>query len=55
MFRKFIERIINSTGREDALENVYYSPDGVDMAFQRGEITWRDHEALLALIEKLAE
>lgn len=54
MFKKFIERIVKSDNREDAIQNVFYGPDGIDMAFQRGKITWKEHQTLLALIEKMA-
>lgn len=54
MFKKFVERIVAAQGREDAIQNVFYGADGIDMAYQRGKITWNDHELLLALIEKLA-
>lgn len=54
MFKKFIERIIAAENREDAISNVFYGPDGIDMAYQREKITWKEHEMLLALIEKLA-
>lgn len=54
MFRKFVERIIAAKNREDAIENVFYGPDGIDMAYQREKISWKDHELLLDLIEKLA-
>ena len=54
MFKKFVQRIIDAKDREDAIQNVFYGPDGIDMAFQREKITWAEHEMLLALIEKMA-
>ena len=54
MFKKFIQRIIKAENREDAIQNVFYGKDGIDMAFQHEKITWKEHEMLLALIEKLA-
>lgn len=54
MFRKFVERIIAAKDKNDAIENVFYGPDGIDMAYQREKISWKDHELLLELIEKLA-
>lgn len=54
MFKKFIERIIAAENREDAIENVFYGPDGIDMAYQREKITWKEHQMLLALIDKMA-
>lgn len=53
MFKKFIQRIIESENREDALQNVFYGDDGIDMAFQREKITWKEHQMLLKLIEKM--
>lgn len=53
MFKKFIQRIIAAKNREDAIQNVLYAVDGVDLAYQRGKITWEEHELLFALVEKL--
>lgn len=55
MFKKFLERIINSTGREDAVKHVFYGKDGIDMAYQYEKITWKEHELLLGIINKMAE
>lgn len=54
MFKKFIERIIAAENREDAIQSVFYGADGIDMAYQHEKITWKEHEMLLALIEKMA-
>ena len=54
MFKKYIERIIAATDREDAIQNVFYGADGIDMAYQHEKITWKEHQTLLALIEKMA-
>ncbi len=54
MFKKFIQRIIESENREDAIQNVFYGDDGIDIAFQKGRLTWTEHQMLLALIERLA-
>ena len=54
MFKKFIERIIAAENREDAIQNVFYGEDGIDMAFQHEKISWKDHQMLLALIDKMA-
>lgn len=53
MFKKFIQRIIDAESREDAIQNVFYGLDGIDRAYQQGKITWKEHEMLLQLIEKL--
>ena len=54
MFKKFIQRIIESENKEDAVQNVFYGKDGIDMAFQHEKISWNEHQMLLALIEKIA-
>lgn len=54
MFKKFIQRIIEAENREDAINNVFYGADGIDIAYQHEKITWKEHEMLLALIEKMA-
>lgn len=54
MFKKFIQRIIEAENKEAALQNVFYGSDGIDLAYQRDKITWKEHEMLLALIEKMA-
>ena len=54
MFKKFIQRIIEAKDREDAIKNVFYGEDGIDMAYQHEKITWKEHQMLLHLIEKMA-
>lgn len=54
MFKKFIQRIIEAENREDAMQNVFYGNDGIDIAFQREKISWKEHRMLLAIIEKMA-
>ena len=54
MFKKFLERIIESKDKQDAIDNVFYGTEGIDMAYQNERITWKEHEMLLALIEKMA-
>ena len=64
MFKKFNQKIIESNNKEDAIQNVFYGTKhddngkiteyGIDIAFQHGKITWKEHEMLLALIEKMA-
>ena len=64
MFKKFIQRIIDAADREDAIQNVFYGTVrdedgkiiqyGIDIAYQHEKITWKEHEMLLALIEKMA-
>lgn len=64
MFKKFIERIIAAKDRDDAINNVFYGTKfdengkiveyGIDIAYQHDKITWKEHELLLAFIEKMA-
>lgn len=65
MFRKFLERIIAAEGREDAINNIFYGGIeydendeivniGIDLAYQWELLSWKDHEMLLAIIEKMA-
>lgn len=54
MFKRFIQRIIEAKDQQDAIQNVFYGADGIDMAYQREKITWKEHQMLLALIEKMA-
>lgn len=54
MFKKFIQRIIEAENREDAIQNVFYGSDGIDMAYQKEKISFKEHQMLLALIEKMA-
>ena len=54
MFKKLIQRIIDAENREDAIQNVFYGSDGIDLAYQREKITYKEHQMLLSLIEKMA-
>ena len=54
MFKKFVQRIIDSVDKEDAIQNVFYGENGIDMAFQKEKISWEEHQMLLNLINKMA-
>lgn len=64
MFRKFLERIIAAKDKEDAVQNIFYGTKfdedgnvteyGIDIAYQHEKISWKEHQMLLALIEKMA-
>ena len=54
MFKKFIQRIIEAENKEDAIQHIFYGADGIDMAYQHEKITWKEHEMLLKIIEKMA-
>lgn len=54
MFKKFVQRIIESKNKEDAYNNVFCGSDGIDIAFQNGKISWKEHQMLLGIINKMA-
>ena len=54
MFKKFIQRIIEAENQKDAWENVFYGENGIDMAFQKEKINWKEYEMLSDLIGKMA-
>lgn len=54
MFKKFVARIIEAENRQDAIDKVFYGKEGIDIAFQKEKISWKEHQKLLALIEKMA-
>lgn len=54
MFKKFLQKIINSENKEAAINNVFYGENGIDMAFQKEKISWNEHQMLLAIIKKMA-
>ena len=54
MFKKFLQRIIDAKNQEDAIANVFYGATGIDAAYQNGKITWKEHQMLLNLINKMA-
>lgn len=54
MFKKFVEKIITARNQEDAWNDVFYGENGIDMAYQNGKITWKEHEILFHLISKMA-
>ena len=64
MFKKFIQRIIEANDREDAIQNVFYGTIfdengkivqyGIERAFDKEKITYKEFEMLSKLIDKLA-
>ena len=57
MFKKFLQRIIDAENKQDAIDNVFYSSngmEGIDVAYQHDKITYKEHQMLLAIIEKMA-
>lgn len=53
-FKKFVAMIAEAPDKETAIQTIFYGWDGIDMAYQRGFITYNDSELLLRLIEKMA-
>ena len=52
MFKKFVAELVAAKSADEA-EWVFYKADGIDMAFQKEKITWKEHQLLLALVDKL--
>ena len=55
LFKSFLKRIVEARFYQTAIEDVFYGEDGIDMAFQRGEISWEDHQLLLEVIGLMYE
>lgn len=54
MFKKLLDRMLAANTSEE-INNVLYAPDGVDMQYQHGNITWADHERLYTLAARLQQ
>ena len=54
MFKKLLQRIIDANNNDDLLE-VFNGIDGIDMMFQKEKITYKEHQMLLALVNKLTD
>ena len=52
MFKKFLQEIIDAN-REEELMDIFYRNDGIDMMYQKGKLSWKDHQMLLSLINKM--
>ena len=52
MFKKFLQEIIDANSEEE-LMGIFYRKDGIDMMYQKEKLSWKDHQMLLALINKL--
>ncbi len=52
MFKKFVKELIDAKTKEE-VENIFYRFDGIDMMYQRDKLSWKDHELLLELVNKL--
>ena len=48
MFKKFVKEIAYAKDRDELL-NVLYRDDGVDIMYQKGRLSWDEHEVLFQL------
>ncbi|MBQ8942475.1 MAG: hypothetical protein IJ062_11630 [Firmicutes bacterium] len=53
MFKKFVNLIIAAGSKEKAYNDVFYGENGIDMAFQKEKISYKDYETLVKLINIL--
>lgn len=54
MFKKFIERLIAAETEEQVNHILYDFETGVDMAYQRDKITYKEHELLFELAGRIS-
>lgn len=54
MFKKFIEKLIEAETEEQVNHILYDFDDGVDMAYQRDKITYKEHELLFELAGRIS-
>lgn len=54
MFKKLLQRIIEAENKQDAIDNVFYGADGIDMMYQNEKITYKEFLMLSKLIDKMA-
>lgn len=52
MFKKFLQEIIDANSEEELMD-IFYRKDGIDMMYQKGKLSWKDHQMLLSLINKM--
>ena len=57
IIKNYIEEITAAAAAGDyqALLNVFYKEDGIDMAYQHEKITWNEHQMLLNLINAISK
>lgn len=53
MFKKFLQEIIDAQSEEE-LMGIFYREDGIDIMYQKEKLSWKDHQMLLALINKMS-
>ena len=49
---KCLQAIIDANS-EKKFMGIFYRKDGIDMMYQKEKLSWKDHQMLLALINKL--
>lgn len=52
MFKKFVQEIIDAQSEEELMD-IFYRKDGIDIMYQKEKLSWKDHQMLLALINKI--
>ena len=48
MFKKFVSELADAKTSKD-VHDILYREDGVDMMYQKGKLSWSDHELLFKL------
>lgn len=54
MFKKLLDELLAATTQE-AITDILYRKDGVDLSYQREKLSWDDHERLFKLAGRLSE
>lgn len=54
MFKKLLDELLAATTKE-AITDILYRKDGVDLSYQREKLSWDDHERLFKLAARLSE
>lgn len=52
MFKKFLQEIIDAKSPNE-LWHIFNRADGIDASYQQEKITWKEHQMLYNLINKL--
>lgn len=53
MFKKFLQEIIDAQSEEELMD-IFYRKDGIDIMYQKDKLSWKDHQMLLAIINKMS-
>ena len=54
MFKKLLDELLAATTQE-AITDILYRKDGVDLSYQMEKLSWDDHERLFKLAARLSE